>query len=412
MQILLIGVGKSSMHIIEELSKISGIFDFTFVVADLSDINLESKCNGLNCIQLKLDTGSIEELTPHIAASFIVISMLPPAFHLAVAKVCLMHRAHLITPSYISDEMLMLDTQAKNADLIFLNEMGLDPGIDHMCCMKIIQEQKSQGAVIISLKSHCGALVAPQSDTNLWHYKVSWNPRNVVLAGSGNDFIKYRENGKDILLKYKTLFSHTAEINIGNDIFESYPNRDSLKYQSAYDLEGITTLYRGTLRIPPFCKAWNELVKFGATSISESFPKIIEADLSGDTQIIAMFEELGVFELHKQKGLAFEVLQNAIEQKWAMQEHEIDRVAMIHEIGLEQNGFRQKIISSLILDGENQMHTALSKTVGLPIVFSVELILKKMIKGRGVLMPINKEFYEPILQKLETYGVKFTETKT
>ena len=146
MQILLIGVGKSSMHIIEELSKISGIFDFTFVVADLSASNLESKCNGLNCIQLKLDTGSIEELTPHIAASFIVISMLPPAFHVAVAKVCLMHRAHLITPSYISDEMLMLDTQAKNADLIFLNEMGLDPGIDHMFCMKIIQEQKSQGA--------------------------------------------------------------------------------------------------------------------------------------------------------------------------------------------------------------------------------------------------------------------------
>ena len=134
--------------------------------------------------------------------------------------------------------------------------------------------------------------------------------------------------------------------------------------------------------------------------------------MSGDTQIIAMFEELGVFELHKQKGLAFEVLQNAIEQKWAMQEHDIDRVVMIHEIGLEQNGFRQKIISSLILDGENQMHTALSKTVGLPIVFSVELILKKIIKGRGVLMPINKEFYEPILQKLETYGVKFTETKT
>lgn len=412
MQILLIGAGKSSTHIIEALSNMSSVYNYGFVVADLSASNLSDRCSGHQCEQVLLKNGSMDELEPYISASFLVISMLPPSFHVAVAKLCLVHKVHLITPSYISQDMQAMDSEVKNAGLIFLNEMGLDPGIDHMCCMKIIDEQKSKGSKIISLRSHCGALISPQSDTNLWHYKVSWNPRNIVLAGAGSDFIKYRLDGKDVLLNYNELFSHASQMKIDAYLYESYPNRDSLKYERTYDIVGVETLYRGTLRVPPFCKAWNVLVNLGATSTVKPFPKIEKAELSNDLELIAMLEELGVFDLHVHNGIAYEVFQMAIEKKWAMNNMDIDRVVMIHELVTEDNKGRTLITSSLILDGENQLHTALSKTVGLPIVFAVELILQNSISQRGVLLPIHKEFYEPILEKLSKHGIMFKEYKT
>lgn len=409
MQIFIIGAGKSATHIIDYLSAVSGQLGIKVKVADTNASNLELRCAGKLCEQILLTTGTIDELAEHIQSAFIVVSMLPPALHVSVAKICLESKSHLITPSYTSDDMQLLNQKAKAANLIFLNEMGLDPGIDHMCCLKIIDEYQSKGAKIHSLKSHCGALISAKSDTNLWHYKISWNPRNVVLAGAGNDYIKYRANGEDVLLKYEELFAHTMKIKVGEDSFESYPNRDSLKYEKLYHIDGIETLYRGTLRIPAYCKAWNKLVNFGATSTQSPFPKIERSDVEIDEEVLAMFEELGVFELYQNKGNACDVLQQAIESKWKMLNHDIDRVVMIHEIEIEENGVRKQIQSSMILDGDDQLHTALSKTVGLPIAFAAELIIQNEIADRGVLMPLSAELYNPILNKLEAFGVRFKE---
>jgi saccharopine dehydrogenase-like NADP-dependent oxidoreductase len=329
--------------------------------------------------------------------------------HIEMAKLCLNYKCHLITPSYISEAMQALDAEAKQNDLVFLNEMGLDPGIDHMSAKQIIDEWQAKGAVIKGLRSHCGGLVAPESDTNRWHYKISWNPRNVVLAGAGSDFIKYKSKGENVLLRYEELFAHKSEIRLDETcVFESYPNRDSLKYEAAYGLQGIATLYRGTLRVPPFCKGWQQVVELGLTSTEQPFPSLQKATIQ-DAEVADMLQALGVFNVPASEKKAADVLQQLLEQKWVMEPTDKDRVVMIHEFELEYHGKEVHIRSSLVLDGENQLYTAMAKTVGLPIVFATEMLLNGELKSRGVLMPLDREIYEPVLQKLETEGVRFQE---
>jgi saccharopine dehydrogenase-like NADP-dependent oxidoreductase len=408
-QVLILGAGKSSIYIIDRLIEHQAQWNIQVMVADMSIENLEARVGNKSARKILLESGTVEEIETLFIPESIVISMLPPFMHIEMAKLCLKYKCHLITPSYISEAMQALDAEAKQNDLVFLNEMGLDPGIDHMSAKQIIDEWQAKGAVVKGLRSHCGGLVAPSSDTNSWHYKISWNPRNVVLAGAGSDFIKYKSKGESVLLRYEELFAHTSEIRLdATCVFESYPNRDSLKYETAYGLQGIATLYRGTLRVPPFCKGWQKVVALGLTSTEQAFPLLQKSDVQ-DSEVADMLQELGVFDVPASDKKAADILQQLLEQKWVMEPTDKDRVVMIHEFEMEYQGKEIQIRSSLVLDGDNQLYTAMSKTVGLPIVFATEMLLNGELKSRGILMPLDREIYEPVLQKLETEGICFQE---
>jgi saccharopine dehydrogenase-like NADP-dependent oxidoreductase len=356
-----------------------------------------------------------------ISAADIVISMLPAALHTIIAEDCLEFAKNLVTPSYISPAMKSMHEAVKSKGLIFMNEMGLDPGIDHMSAMEIIDRLKAEGKEIISFRSHCGGLVVPESDTNDWHYKFSWNPRNVVLAGQGEGGIRWKEDGEILEIDYHDLFCNTSMIGLQNQgMYDSYPNRDSLKYIEEYGLQTAATIYRGTLRVPPFCEAWDCVVELGLTQPSgkcifvSKDEAIEQLDLSEKPEILQMLEEIGIFDernfpLHVPPA---DSLQKLLEDKWKMEPEDRDLVVMIHEIEYKYGDKIKKVQSSLYLTGENSEHTAMALTVGLPLAIITKLILNNKISLRGVLMPKYKEIYEPVMRELKSYGITFKEVTT
>jgi saccharopine dehydrogenase-like NADP-dependent oxidoreductase len=367
--------------------------------------------------------------------------MLPARFHLDVAKDCITFGKHMVTASYVSDEMKALDSLAKEKGLIFMNEIGLDPGIDHMSAMQVIDKIKDAGGKMLLFESFCGGIVAPESDNNLWNYKFTWNPRNVVLAGQGGAAMFIQE-GTYKYIPYNKLFrrSEFLEVN-GSGKFEAIANRDSLKYRSVYGLDDIRTMYRGTIRKVGFSRAWNIFVQLGMTDDSytveasehmsyrdfvnlflayspsdsvelklRSYLKIDQDDVMWEKLI-----ELDIFNPNKKIGLKnaspAQMLQKILEESWTLAEDDKDMIVMQHLFGYELNGEKHQIESSFVVIGENQTYTAMSKTVGLPVGIATLKILKGEIKTPGVQIPISKEVYEPILKELETYGLIFTEKK-
>ena len=367
--------------------------------------------------------------------------MLPARFHLEIAKDCIHYEKHMVTASYISEEMKELDTAVKEKGLIFMNEIGVDPGIDHMSAMQVIDRIRKNDAKMLLFESFTGGLVAPESDTNLWNYKFTWNPRNVVLAGQGGAAMFIQE-GTYKYLPYHKLFRRTEFLNInGNKKFEAYANRDSLKYRSIYGLEEIPTMYRGTIRKVGFSRAWNIFIQLGMTDDSytiensenmsyrdfvnlflayspsdsvelklRSYLKIDQDDIVWDKLV-----ELDIFNPKKKIGLKnatpAQMLQKILEESWTLNKDDKDMIVMQHLFGYERNGKKEQIESSLIVYGENQTYTAMAKTVGLPVGIAALKILKGKIKTPGVQRPITKEIYEPILKELSLYGIKFTERK-
>jgi saccharopine dehydrogenase-like NADP-dependent oxidoreductase len=314
--------------------------------------------------------------------------------------------------------MKAMDTEVKAKGLLFMNEMGLDPGIDHMSAMQLLDQLKAGGKKITSFRSHCGGLVAPESDTNSWHYKFSWNPRNVVLAGQGDGGIRWRENKEMKEITYHELFSNTNTINLGTEgSFDTYPNRDSLKYIDEYALAEVETIYRGTLRVPPFCEAWDCLVDLGLTQPTGAYtfiPRseaIEQLDLAEEPGILGMLDEIGIFdEANFDRHLSpADNLQKLLEHKWQMQASDKDLVVMVHEIEYMDGAAQKRIQSSLYIKGTDGEHTAMALTVGLPLAIVTKMILNGQIPQRGVIMPKYKEIYDPVMKELEEYGVRFRE---
>jgi len=366
--------------------------------------------------------------------------MLPARFHIEVAKDCLLFNKHMVTASYISKEMKGLDSEAKQKGLIFMNEIGLDPGLDHMSAMQVIDRIRDNNAKILLFESFCGGLVAPESDNNLWNYKFTWNPRNVVLAGQGGAAMFIQE-GTYKYIPYHKLFRRTEFLNINNQKFEAYANRDSLKYRSVYGLDNIPTMYRGTIRKVGFSRAWNIFVQLGMTDDSyiiedsenmsyRDFVNLFLAYSPSDSvelklrsylkidQDDVMWEklvELDLFNPDKKIGLQnatpAQMLQKILQDSWTLQKDDKDMIVMQHLFGYEIDGEKCQIESSLIVEGENQTYTAMAKTVGLPVAIATLKILKGEIKTPGVQLPISKEVYIPILKELELHGIKFTERK-
>jgi len=439
-KILIFGAGRSASSLIKYLLDKSEAENLQITIADISiDLAIKKTKGHSNSRAIQLNINDVLLRQEEISNSDIVISMLPAHLHIEIAKDCLRFKKHLVTASYISSEMKSMDEEAKNCGLIFMNEIGLDPGIDHMSAMKVIDEIREKGGKMILFESFCGGLVAPESDSNLWNYKFTWNPRNVVLAGQGG-VSKFIQEGKYKYIPYNKLFRRTEFLEVeGFGRFEGYANRDSLKYRSIYGLNDILTMYRGTLRRVGFSKAWDMLVQLGMTDDSyiledsvnmtyrdftNSFLPYHPTDsvelklrhylkIDQDDVIWDKITELDLFNSTKKSGIKdatpAQFLESILSEKWKLNEEDKDMIVMCHKFGFEKDGIRQQIDSSMVCIGDDQTHTAMAKTVGLPVAIATLLILNGIVKNPGVQLPIKKEIYLPILNELEGYGIRFKE---
>ncbi|MBA4318572.1 MAG: saccharopine dehydrogenase [Flavobacterium sp.] len=438
--ILIIGAGRSASSLIQYLLNKSEAENLHLIIGDLSLDSAQNKTNNhSNATAIALDVFDQNQRKDAIQKADIVISMLPAHLHIEVARDCIVYKKHMVTASYVSDAMQELDVLAKENNLIFMNEIGLDPGIDHMSAMKVINEIRAKGGKMLLFESFCGGLVAPESDTNLWNYKFTWAPRNVVLAGQGGA-AKFLQEGTYKYIPYCNLFRRTEFLEVeGYGKFEAYSNRDSLKYLDVYGLNDVLTLYRGTIRRVGFSKAWNMFVQLGMTDdsyimedsenmsyrdfVNSFLPyhptdsveikmrlilKIDQDDIMWDKLL-----ELDLFNRNKKVGLKnatpAQILEKILTDNWTLQPKEKDMIVMYHKFGYELNGQKQQIDSKMVCLGEDQTYTAMAKTVGLPVAMAALLILNGKIKTPGVQLPIREEVYLPILKELEEYGVVFNE---
>ncbi len=440
--ILIIGAGRSASSLIRYLLDKSTKESLHLTIADLSLELAEKKSAGHpNATAIAFDIFNQEQRGAEISKADLVISMLPAHLHIGVAKDCIIYKKHMVTASYISDAMQQLDAEARANGLIFMNEIGLDPGIDHMSAMKVINEIRDKGGKMILFESFCGGLVAPESDNNLWNYKFTWAPRNVVLAGQGGA-AKFIHEGTYKYIPYHKLFRRTEFMEVeGYGRFEGYANRDSLKYQSVYGLDNILTLYRGTIRRVGFSRAWNMFVQLGMTddtyvidnsdqlsyreftnlflpyhpSDSVEIKLRMQLGIEQDDIMWDKLLELDIFNPKKKVGLKnatpAQILEKILTEKWTLSPEDKDMIVMYHKFGYELDGEERQIDSKMVCIGDDQTYTAMAKTVGLPVAMAALQILNGKIKTAGVQLPINKEVYEPILDELEDFGVVFRETE-
>ena len=438
--ILILGAGRSASALIDYVLREAGLHHWKVVVADFDQSLAQRKIQGFEQVDVKaihLDVTQAGDRRRLIEQADLVISLLPAHLHILVAYDCLEFKKHLITASYVSNEMYRLSAEALNKELIFLGEMGLDPGIDHMSARQTIASIQAKGGKITAFRSSTGGLIAPESDDNPWHYKFSWNPRNVVLAGKGT--AQYLYEGSLRYIPYYRLFKEHRSVAIpGLGVLEEYPNRDSLLYREAYGLEGIPTLIRGTLRYPGFCDAWHALVTIGLTDAS--FP-IVDSDkltyrqwmhayvgrhssgtteeriaaLIGvpvDSEIMYKLRWLGLFteeRIQREHGTPADLLEDLLLRKWQLKPHDKDLVVMHHEFEYELDGKKHCRTSTLQMKGQDAHDTAMSRLVGLPLGIFAKLVMEGKIHAAGVNIPVIPEIYNPLLEELEEYGVKFVD---
>ncbi|MEO7311537.1 MAG: saccharopine dehydrogenase C-terminal domain-containing protein [Chitinophagaceae bacterium] len=441
-QILLFGAGKSSTCLIDYLIAHAAAEDWHITIADIDTAIIRTKTgDAASTTAIATDIHDIAKREALIGEADIVISLMPPALHFLIAQSCLLLGKSLLTASYVDDQLKELAASIEDNGLLFLCEMGLDPGIDHMSAMKIIHNIKNKGGTITSFKSHCGGLVAPESDDNPWHYKISWNPRNVVMAGSSGAI--YRVWEEEARVEYEEIFKDCDEIEVeGFGLLAWYPNRDSLDYIAVYELEETATFIRTTLRHPAFCRAWAVLVALQMTAaddgdmikychtLSNWFHAKLHA-LHGEEmgwrgylqknieehyqeEITNMLDCLGLFTdepLPDKQDSSATVLQQLLESKLALQPNDKDIIVMVHEIDYSLNEQEIAVVSTLVVKGENSLRTAMAKTVGLPLGIATKLILNGGLRLTGLHIPNIEAIYEPVLQELEEYGIRFTETE-
>ncbi|WP_166960806.1 saccharopine dehydrogenase family protein [Yeosuana marina] len=438
--ILVIGSGKSTSYLIKYLLDKSETENLFITIGDIN-INHASKIinNHIRAKAIILDIFDLDSRKEAIKNADIIISMLPARLHIDVAKDCIEFGKNMVTASYISPEMEALNDKAIEKGLIFMNEIGVDPGIDHMSAMKVIDSIRANGGKMILFESFTGGLVAPESDNNLWNYKFTWNPRNVVVAGQGGA-AKFLQEGTYKYIPYHRLFRRTEFLDIEDyGRFEVYANRDSLKYQHVYGLDSIKTLYRGTMRRVGFSRAWNMFVMLGMTddsytiddSENMSYRDFVNAFLpySPSDSVELKFRhtlkidqddivwdkllELDIFNSKKmvelKKATPAQILQKMLMDSWTLDKDDKDMIVMYHKFGYELNGKNYQIDSTMVTLGDDQTYTAMAKTVGLPVASATLAILNGKITTPGVQIPITKEVYEPILKELADSGILFKE---
>lgn len=436
--VLIIGAGLSSGALIDYVLQKAAEKGWVVIVADNDPQKAEAKVAGHpNGRAVWLDVLKTNDRRELIARADVVVSLMPAHLHLEVAYDCIKLKKHLITASYVSQEMFALADEARERGLIFMGEMGLDPGIDHMSAMRVIDAIKDQGGAIRSFHSYTGGLVAPESDDNPWHYKVTWNPRNVVLAGQGT--AQFLEDGKLRYIPYHRLFKEHRKLEIpGAGQYEAYANRDSLLYRERYGITDIPNILRGTIRHKGFCESWDALIQIGLTdagfpilhSGEISFYELLDAYVGKyqggslkervaqmlgqepDSEVMRNLEWLGLFRKKKIRlpnATPALILEHLIREKWVLQPNDRDMILMYHELAYEMEGKSYRFTSTMQLKGNNASDTAMAQTVGLPMGIFVRMVMEGNIQARGVQIPVMKEVYEPVLKELEEFGIVFRE---
>lgn len=426
--IVLFGAGKSATVLIDFLVKTTAAEGWQLTVADHDEALVKRKLGDATHAQAAgLDIHDEAARTALVAVADVVISLMPPALHFLLAQDCLRLRKHLLTASYVDEQIRALKPAIDEAGLLFLCEMGLDPGIDHMSAMQLIHRIQQQGGRIQSFRSHCGGLVAPESDDNPWHYKISWNPRNVVLAGKQGAIFKDRGTIKEI--RYQELFAASNEVSIpGLGALAFYPNRDSLGYIPIYQLDMADTFVRTTLRYPAFCQGWNQVIALRLTDEQISYDtsgmtgeQFLHQHLAQHQLSLPVMDEafqkqlealglLGHAVLPDGKHTAADILQFLLETRLPLEAADKDMVVMLHEIEYVLHGATHTVNSSLVVKGQDALRTAMAKTVGLPLGIAATLLLRNQLPARGLRIPILPEIYNPVLHLLEEQGIMFEET--
>ena len=385
-----------------------------------------------------LDVNDKLSLRDAIADSDVVVSLLPWIFHPMVAELCLALNKHLVTASYVKQEMQAFHEKAREKKLIFLNEMGVDPGIDHMAAMKIINEVKAADGEVTDFFSYCGGLPAPENNNNPLGYKFSWSPEGVMLAANNDG--RYLSDGKVINIPEKDLFRHYELITIpGAGVFEAYVNRDALPYVELYGINSVKSMFRGTLRNIGSCETWDYFKKLGFLSRKTMFdfdeisPKQVMANIvkspginvikdvacflgiPAHSLILKKLEWLGLFNDEKIKignASVFDMFAHILQEKLVYDTGEQDLLVQYHKFIVNySDGRKEKITSTMINTGIPGGESAMSRTVGFPVAIAAKMIAEGKINYHGVIIPIYKEIYDPILAELKTMNIKFEEKK-
>lgn len=438
-RILILGAGRSSSSLISYLNHACSSNGWELVVGDLSEEAARRMTAGLKAMPIGFNIHDTQNAETTITQSSLVVSLLPPHLHPDVAFLCLKHRRHMVTASYVSDAMQALDTEARSAGLVFLNECGLDPGIDHMSAMQVMDRIRSGGGTITGFRSFTGGLIAPETDPkNPWRYKFTWNSRNVVTAGQSG--ATYLDGGKIRRIPYHHLFHRVFPVKVpGIGKFDGYANRDSLKYVGLYGLEGISNMLRGTLRYHGFCQTWDALVQLGCCDDTQPIEDLASMTHAGFleqwlppgngsaekrlSQFFNFHPESSELEMLRWSGFFSEepigltagtsaaVVEHILNKKWRMNPGDKDMIVMWHQFLYTQEGVNREIHASLVSTGEDDIHTAMAKTVGLPLGMAARLIMEGRISAKGVCIPTTAQFYLPILKELEEYDIRLHETQ-
>jgi len=438
-QIAILGAGRSATILIHYLLETAKTNDWSIIVADS---NLEAALQKIDKHPkgkaVYLDAGQTLQRQDLVRESDLVVSLLPPHLHNLVAQDCLHFGRNLVNASYVSRELQNLDQAVRQKGLIFMGEMGLDPGIDHMSAMEKIHQIREKGGRLTAFRSYTGGLIAPECDDNPWHYKFTWNPRNVVLAGQGT--ARYLEGGRIKYLPYQRLFKRCRTIGVdGLGEYEVYANRDSLQYREAYGLKGIPNLLRGTIRARGYCDSWDALLQLGLTDNSFTlipspdwtYSDLLEAyceekesgslkeriarmlGLDPASEAIAKMEWLGLFGNDRipkmENPTPALVLEELLLRKWALRPADKDMIIMQHEFEYDLEGRSRRLVSTLVMKGSDSRDTAMARLVGLPLGIFSRLLLEGKINAPGVHIPVMPEVYKPVLAELAKFGVVFSD---
>ena len=376
----------------------------------------------------------LETLEQMVSNHDLVVSLLPYTFHVTVAKLCIKHKKNMVTTSYVSPEMTALNTEAKKAGILILNEIGVDPGFDHMTAMRIIDKVKSEGGKIKEFYSLCGALAAPEEANNPFRYKFSWSPKGVLMAG--NNSAKFLKDGKIVEIPTENLFKDPLQIDFPEvGAMEVYPNRDSLAYIGIYNIPEVDTMYRGTFRYPNWCKIMDVMKTLGLVSTEvqnfegktlkevvaeklDVYPKNVKEKVVGrlkldlDGPAIHALEWLGYFSddrVNVTEGSTFDITAGLMFKKMMLPEGARDMVIMLHSFLVEKANGKKEVIKSRLLGFATAEDTSIARTVALPAAISVKMILNGEISDTGVQIPIAKTIYEPVLNELEKMGIAMVE---
>ncbi len=390
---------------------------------------LEGHPNG---VAYPLNLQDETKLEEYIRGCDLAISLVPPALHPVVARICIRNRKHMVTTSYVSDEMQKLDGPAREAGVTVVNEIGVDPGIDHMSAMRIIDAVKARGGTIESFKSYCGGLPAPQHNDNPFGYKFSWAPRGVLLASRNG--AQYIQDGRRVAVQPERLFRdmHVLQVEGFGD-FEAYPNRDSISYVDVYGLKGIQTIFRGTLRNMGWCDTLYNFRKLGFLELEEMDVKgmtyadltarILGASAGGNLREAAArkagipvdalpcwnLDWLGMFsdrKLSVDRISPLDAMGELMFEKLAYKPGELDLIVLYHDFrAAYPDGRKERIVSKMIDFGIEGGDSSMARTVSLPAAIATHMILKGEITGHGVLRPVMGNVYNPVLDELARMNI-------